>query len=276
MLEFLPTLASGIGGILNYFTGRQNAAREDRMNMLNFQQQQQFARSGIQMRVADAKAAGIHPLYAVGANTPQYSPMSVAGQPGLGDTVKGMGQSLERAALATAGRDDRLGAFTQKMRDLQLERGSLENEKLRSEIAVNHGQIGPAMPRVGGSLRYGLEGQGNSLGSGPLVKSVPMEQTPSARGAANQEPGAVTDVGYARTKTGFAPVPSQDVKNRIEDQIIPELTWALRNQVLPSLGVRSDPPKVSPGEGRMWVYNPFMQEYVARPDNRVFRMLKGR
>lgn len=39
--------------------------------------QKEFAQYGIQWKVADAKAAGIHPLAALGANTVSYSPISV-------------------------------------------------------------------------------------------------------------------------------------------------------------------------------------------------------
>lgn len=41
----------------------------------NFAFQREFAEQGIQKRVEDAKKAGIHPLYAMGANTPSVSPV---------------------------------------------------------------------------------------------------------------------------------------------------------------------------------------------------------
>lgn len=54
--------------------------------------QREQLQKGIQYRVADAKAAGIHPLYALGANIQSPSPIQVDG--GLPDRLSQMGQGL--------------------------------------------------------------------------------------------------------------------------------------------------------------------------------------
>lgn len=79
-----------LGGGISAITGKQSGDRE-------YERQKEFARSGIRWRVEDAKAAGIHPIYAIGANTPTYSPQAAVG---TDFGVSQMGQSIGRAIEA--------------------------------------------------------------------------------------------------------------------------------------------------------------------------------
>lgn len=107
--------------------------------------QREFAQMGIRWKVADAKAAGIHPLYALGANTTSYSPVSV-GDTGVGTAMSGLGQDLSRAYAANQSREERetalaKAAFRQSELDAQnraehqarLEGLQLDNEAKRME-----------------------------------------------------------------------------------------------------------------------------------------------
>ena len=97
---------------------------------------------------------------------------------------------------------------------------------------------------------------------GPSIVDKPLERTMTQPGLPAQEVGHVPDVGYARTATGFAPVPSQDVKNRIEDQVIPEAMWSLRNNLLPTIGLGEKPSnKLLPPGYKDWFYHPLKQEW---------------
>lgn len=129
LLGAAGTVASGIFG--------SNAA--DKQVKL----QKQFAKNAIQWKVADAKAAGIHPLYGLGANTVSYSPVSV-GSPDLG----AMGADIGRAIDATSSDTGRVANGI--LGKLALERAGLENELLRANIrSVNNraaSQVGPPMP----------------------------------------------------------------------------------------------------------------------------------
>ncbi|AXH74146.1 MAG: DNA pilot protein [Microviridae sp.] len=58
----------------------------------NIHWQREQLQKGIQYRVADAKAAGIHPLYALGAQIQSPSPIQVDG--GVGQGLQSMGQGL--------------------------------------------------------------------------------------------------------------------------------------------------------------------------------------
>jgi len=157
-----------------------------------------------------------------------------------------------------------------------LERGTLENEVLRMQIRRNAQQVGPPMP-IGG--RYLIDGQGStsvvSPGSrslpsvpGVLVQDNPLRRTAAAPEGGYSEAGAITDVGHSRTASGgYAVMPSRDAQERMEDNIIAQIYWALRNQVLPEFagGAFSPPPGAPLPEGMVWQYHPLSGEYRARP-----------
>jgi hypothetical protein len=128
----------------------------------------------------------------------------------------------------------------------------LENELLRSQIAREQAQLGPPQPSSDPAL---IEGQGDT----PVIDE-PMRRTGTGP-KASQEPGAVSDVGFARTSTGYAPVPSRDVKERIEDNLISEAMWSIRNLLLPNLGKGDPPPKSWKYPGTVWKWNSRKQEW---------------
>lgn len=61
--------------------------------------QREFAQMGIQWRVADAKAAGVHPLYAIGAPGASFAPTAVGDS--YGPALSAAGQDISRAMQAT-------------------------------------------------------------------------------------------------------------------------------------------------------------------------------
>lgn len=71
------------------------------------------------------------------------------------------------------------------------------------------------------------------------IKNMPLERT--GIGGAQEAPGAISDIGWVNTGTGYIPVPSKDVKDRIEDNIFLETQWFMRNVGAPHLGISPYP-----------------------------------
>lgn len=134
-------LASLAGGLIS---GRSNRKAADKQA----QYQYDFAKHGVRWKVADAKAAGIHPLYALGASTQSYSPISVGDS--VGPAIAQMGQDISRAQAAGSSAPERGVAG-----ELLLERARLENQNwnLRNQLLQRdlngQTQVGPPFPTGG-------------------------------------------------------------------------------------------------------------------------------
>lgn len=254
MAAWIPLAAAGIGALGSWIGSKFSSSATEKANRQNAALQREFAQNGIRWKVADAKAAGIHPLYALGAGGYSASP-SYVGDQAPANLAASMGQDVSRAIHATRTEGERADAVTGTLRRLQVENAGLQNDFLRAQIAkINSSQVGPPLPS--NSAMPGLVGQGN------YVSEVPLERVHSAPGKPHQEVGQISDVGFAKTPTGLTPVPSKDVKERIEDQMIPEIGWAIRNQLLPYLGQGDKPSKSLLPKGTFdWEWNPWKAEW---------------
>jgi len=257
----LGALLGAAGSVASSLLGKSAAEKANKQQMemadKNIALQKEFAQSGIQWKTEDARKAGIHPLYALGANTVSFSPVSVGSSVPDFSGIASAGQDLGRAIDATRSSSARAGAVNATVQQLQLTRMGLENELLASQIAKVRQSTQPPMPTAGD--QYRIEGQAES----GLMDVNPMKATTSAPGHPSAEPGAVNDLGYARTPTGWAIVPSNDVKQRIEDQFFSEISWEIRNRVAPMIysDYYQPPPGVPLEKGRQWYFNPMMGEY---------------
>lgn len=245
---------------------RQQAAHDTARDSLTFQQN--LATHGVRWRVEDVKAAMIHPAVALGMQPGSASGASlgfaeVPAQEWLGKS----GHSIQRAAQATSTSEER--AYNKALATLSLERAGLQNDLLRSQIArLQADQVGPPMvdPANPGVRQFGTSDV-------PSVTERPLERTAGARGASHQEPGSITELGFARTPTGFAPVPSKDVKERIEDNLVPEMMWAYRNNLLPNVGAGYPPPETWLPKGAVsWRWSHAKQEW--QPEYRSRREIE--
>lgn len=228
----LPSLS---GNLIDYF-GAENSKRDaqqayDRDKNLsdsrfntNIAMQKEFAQSGIRWKVEDAARAGIHPLYAMGAQGAMASPVTV-GEPqspispsGADVALGNMGQDISRAIHATRTNEERAFSI------LQLERAGLENQLLETQIYnLQHNQTGPPLPSAMDQPGNGLAGQGDA------VNIVPQQNRASNPNAPEADAGAVSDYGLIRTSTGYSVAPSKDAKQLLEDMPIEEGFWAFRN-----------------------------------------------
>lgn len=170
--------ANLIGGLMG--NSRADKDRDAQMAMAaqNIQMQREFAQNGIRWKVQDATAAGLHPLAALGAQTSSFSPVSI-GSGGEGGTANfvSAGQDIGRAIKSAITKEEREERDMQTARKLQLEKGALENDVLRTELVSKLRReatsVGPPMP---GRIPLPRPGP-RRMPSGEAVREDDMKQT---------------------------------------------------------------------------------------------------
>lgn len=193
-MGFFSFLGDTVGAVLGSKSVSDTNASNQAINERNIALQREFAQSGIRWKVADAKAAGIHPLYAIGGSGATFTPNSIAMQsdPHLANLAKSAGQNLGRAVSATQTKNERVQAklYDQRMMDLNLERAALSNDLLRSQIQKN--QLGPPMPS--GS-------DGDKILTSPLHPDIPVGPHTSAQDVEDYYGGIAGEI-YGAAKFG--------------------------------------------------------------------------
>lgn len=185
-----------------------DAAKEAAANQANADLQREFAQHGIRWRVEDAKAAGIHPLYALGASGASAAPSF---------TVEGAGQDLSRAIHATRTEPER------RFAELQMQKMQLENLALGLQVhGLAQSQFGPAQPGV-------------------LYQPQPSKTVAVDPAAPGREAGTINEYAYSRQGDRFYPTQAKDMKERTEDDIIQQVMWSFKNQLLPLLAGTDHP-----------------------------------
>lgn len=135
------------------YSNRQNRKAEDRAAAL----QKEFAQNGIRWRVADATAAGLHPLYALGGQLPSFSPAFSTDT--MGPALAEAGQNISRAVMAGATPyERRLNELNLRLMESQIGETDARKELARSQamrerldayssvpipMSDNSGSVGP-------------------------------------------------------------------------------------------------------------------------------------
>lgn len=267
-------IGSAIGAAGSLLGGSIAAGNSEKVAQMNIDAQREFAQNGIRWKVDDAKKAGIHPLYALGASTQGFSPVSgYTGDYGISDAAANLGQGFARAQQAKMTKEER---EKQEVRDAIQDMAALEdlNQKRRmndaqirlanSEIfrnfalstnALRKSGLPPAMPDASGGV---IEGQGESYATGQTTPEISSVVT-SERGAPHIQAGMPPDARFYRTSTGRAPLPTEQAADAMDAAYGSGLFWALRNNLLPSLAnfLPIDDPNRRDGE----YWNPVFGEY---------------
>lgn len=241
--------ANIIGGLLGKSSAEKTAAA-------NIAAQQQYAQNAIQWKVEDAKKAGIHPLFGLGASTGSFT--NIPTDNSLGSAVSDAGQNINRAVSSFGNQESK--ALVVANAKLELEGKQIDNDIKRTTLAGMMRNV--TAPGTAPSLndRFLVDGQNSTAQPNPLVKVSPMKQTASQPGVPHTEPGANPAIGYARTKTGWMPIPGQQVKEQIEDSPL-EWAWMASNVVAPMFGANESPPPIPAPPGYAWGMNPFTFSY---------------
>lgn len=132
------------GNLLGGLLGSSDAHKNRRM-------QKEFAQYGIRWRVEDAKAAGLHPLYALGAQIPSFSPVHSEAPAQLAE----MGQNIGRAVQATQTAAER-------------QRSQLELELLKSQVDESKERIAASMAARNAQAATQTSGLGVDSGLDPF------------------------------------------------------------------------------------------------------------
>lgn len=250
-----------IGAAFDMYGSHKDRDAAAEANAANAQLQREFAMNGIQWRVADARAAGIHPLAALGASGANASPSFVVGDAGgnyraLGNMSREMGQNLTRAAYASA--DPLEKEFkAEQLRSVRTQNNILDVQ-LAKEMQDLHNGGQPSIPLNDGGW---MPGQGNSRG---LVQEYPRRRPMSDSLKPSQVAGWTQDVDWVRTPNGLSPVIPQDLSEAYESDEAGSILWQLRNRFLPNLGDTTNSPsseKLPVGANR-WIWNYYKQAWV--------------
>lgn len=238
--------AAAIGGSII------NAVNQNSANDSNIAMQKEFAQMGVRWKVADATAAGLHPLAALGAQTTSFSPSSV-GDTGIGNALSESGQHFGRAIAATQSEEEKkMDAYRLASAHQDVEGKALQNQILSHQLkTLQFGQ--PSFP---GSTNF-LPGQGNSN----LIVTEPVKRNASEPGRPAQEAGWRPDVSYSRTDTGMTPMIPTGLSESLEDDIIGKFMWRLRNQLAPNFTGQGKPPQSQAPDGHKWRWNVNKQEW---------------
>lgn len=121
----------------------------------NIKFQKKFAKKGIQWRVQDAKKAGLHPLYALGAQVPAFSPV----QDATGAALSQMGQDISRSQKAT------LTPTEQQLLDLQVAQAQAGLDRTYAETALLQSE---RLRTVSGMFQFLPEPNTSERGSGAV------------------------------------------------------------------------------------------------------------
>lgn len=280
LLGGIGQAAGGAAGLFGGGNSGQGYWQQLALMREQAQLQREFAQQGIQWRVADAKAAGIHPLYALGGGGASYTPSAISvgdsGGSDLGRDLANMGQGLGRAVAAASSKEDRAdAAYQAQMRIMGLERASLENRLLETQIAASQGalmraQVGPGIP----------SGPSVSVSGNGVYSSRPAEVTTNNPGRPGNEAGPQQPGGrYVSMHPGggvVASLPSKEMN--FEDLGTPgTASWQFWNSIMPFISsdarnAARPPASMLPEGASHWRWTPFgyVAQYPQVPDGRRY------
>lgn len=205
-------------------------------------------RNSISGRIAEGMSKGLSLTAAAGVQPGSQQSSTIGQDSGY--------LAMNRAGNSSNNRTERL---TQQLLQSQIDHQDLQNLKLFQEL--EHPRTTGA-PTPGDSF---MPGGSQSIKGGRRIDEGPMKRTTSYPGRPDMEPGAINTQGYSITETGLMPIPSADIKERIEDSPY-EWSHFYRYGITPGFGGQTGkPPKEVmtrnwPGStGSVW--NPVLLEW---------------
>lgn len=211
--------------------------KEDLLN--NYIRQKEFAQHGIQWKADDARAAGLHPVFAMGGATTPYAPSSTINPPAMGEDHVGtalarMGQDVSRSVAATQTAQMKL-------------RQELENDLLKAQIdktrreaglpplygvgtnRLGDSQVGPGMPeaRPGDGVILGADRSSVQPSTGMSADSQDLSRAASDPSPFSERfvvKGADGQDVVIRLPSGGKGTPTESLESLSESPLI---AWAI-------------------------------------------------
>lgn len=180
--------ATLIGGAIANRNARRQAAQQEQL-------QREFAQNSIQWKTADAKAAGLHPLYAMGAASTPYSPITYSDS--MGPALASAGQSVARGYQAAYNQSNKNREYNKSisdssfMRRMAQDQMILEQQKLKAEINFVNISAAARARQAGNSQQdVTVDGLSSDLAQNRgETDVVPKELTPNRPGSPAIEAG---------------------------------------------------------------------------------------
>lgn len=247
----LGNIISAIGSVAGGFMAANNAKKQMAM-------QREFAQNQLQWKAADAEKAGISKIFAMGAPTTSYAPVSV-GDYGLADAGKSIGAGINNIAGqggASSTTTAKVSGITAAIQQAQLDGLKIDNDIKRTELAS---KIAIAtQPGAGGTLD-------RDVIQTPEGLKLKKEQAPAGY-LPQKSFGVSPEVDLYRTHSGYAPQIPQQLQEAFENDALGRWQWNIRNRIQPmwDMDLYGSPPRHAP-PGKYWMYNPIIGQYVEYP-----------
>lgn len=207
-------IGSGISSVAGLLGGSGEPSTRQ-VNAANADLQREFAQQGIRWRVEDAKAAGLHPLAALGVQPFNPTASYVGGGNSTSERWANAGNGIARAVSAGSTAMERL---SERLLESQIKGQEIDNAFRASELARTTGaQMNPPFPGRPGILVKPSE----------ITTTRPGDRATELAGPA---PAVKEFINRDGTVTSW---PSKDARDSIEDSIIYEMEHFIKNRITP-------------------------------------------
>ncbi|WNK15013.1 MAG: DNA pilot protein [Microvirus sp.] len=263
--------ASSLAGGLFSKDANADAARQA------YAQQKEFAQNGIRWRVADAKAAGLHPLFALGGNIPGSSPVAI--EDTLGPAITQAGQNLSRSITPQQTPQEKVLMDAQLRQIASSTRLNDANAAYYNSLAAGKrnqpAQTFPVDDPWGGQTpQQGViinENAQESFGGQGDINITPHEVITGSRSDPSTAAGANPAFQAFRTPAGKIIMPSEKLAESMEDMPIAAQAYFYYKNIIPL--VEAQLRKTGPRDER-WRQQTIRQlkaarDYLAKAGNRM-------
>lgn len=236
----LGSIISGIAGLAG--------------GLFNAKKQEEFAKNSITWKAQDAERAGISKIFAMGAPTHSFSPVSTGDFSNFGNELdKKMGTGSTGSTTT-----NKVVGINSEIQRAQLDGLRIDNDIKRAELAS---KINIATQPGAGHL---LD---RDVKTGPDGVSFERKIEP-AGSSPNKSFGVSPEVSMYRTKDGYAPQIPQQLQEAFESDALSRWQWNARNKILPYISMDkygTAPYPLEKNDTGYWTYSPAFGEYIYVP-----------